>query len=140
MERVEFIGFRDWNDLPQEYAGADILCVPSRHDGWGLVVPEGLAAGLPIISTQQTGAAVEFVKPDSNGWLIPRVDEELLYRAMSEAASLSDTQLGKMSLLARESVAGHSLENGAERFVDAACAAIATWNARHDQGATAAAT
>src|SRR5829696_8255230 len=29
-ERVEFVGFRDWHELPAEYAAADVLCVPSR--------------------------------------------------------------------------------------------------------------
>ena len=56
-DQVKFVGFRDWDELPGEYAQADILCVPSRHDGWGLVVPEGMAAGLPVISTAETGAA-----------------------------------------------------------------------------------
>ena len=44
-ERVEFAGFKDWHELPGEYSSADVLCVPSRYDGWGLVVPEGLASG-----------------------------------------------------------------------------------------------
>jgi glycosyltransferase involved in cell wall biosynthesis len=124
MGRVEFLGFREWNDLHVEYAQADILCVPSRHDGWGLVVPEGLAAGMPVISTHQTGAAVELIRPEANGWLIPPGDEEMLYRAMSEAASSSEAKLSEMSARARESVSGHSLENGARRFVEAACAAV----------------
>jgi glycosyltransferase involved in cell wall biosynthesis len=38
-------------------------------------VPEGLAAGLPVIGTHQTGAAVEFIRPGRNGWLIPENDE-----------------------------------------------------------------
>src|SRR5262249_53761784 len=45
QERVEFLGFKSWDELPELYASADVLCVPSRYDGWGLVVPEGLASG-----------------------------------------------------------------------------------------------
>jgi glycosyltransferase involved in cell wall biosynthesis len=138
MDRVEFTGFLDWKDLPLEYAKADILCVPSRHDGWGLVVPEGLAAGLPVISTRQTGAAVDFIEPGENGWLIPENDEEALYRAMSEAASLGVKQRSEMSSFARQSVAAHSLENGAQRFVEAANAALADWKpSRRSAGALA---
>ena len=40
-DRVEWVGFKDWDELPAVYASAQFLCVPSRHDGWGLVVPEG---------------------------------------------------------------------------------------------------
>jgi len=109
-ERVEFVGFRDWHELPAEYATADVLCVPSRYDGWGLVVPEGLAAGLPVIATDRMGAALEFVRTGKNGWLIPAGDEEALLRAMREAA------VGELPRGARESVSEHTLENGAERF------------------------
>ena len=53
--RVEFVGGKRWDELPEVYAAADVLCVPSRYDGWGLVVPEGLAAGLPVIATRTHG-------------------------------------------------------------------------------------
>jgi glycosyltransferase involved in cell wall biosynthesis len=109
-ERVEFAGFRDWHELPGEYAAADVLCVPSRYDGWGLVVPQGLAAGLPVIATDRMGAALEFVRRGRNGWLVPAGDEEALLGAMREAA------VDELPQGARESVREHTLENGAGRF------------------------
>jgi glycosyltransferase involved in cell wall biosynthesis len=117
-ERVEFVGFRDWQELPNEYAAADVLCVPSRYDGWGLVVPEGLASGLPVIATDRMGSALEFVRTGRNGWLIPAGDEEALLNAMREAA------VGELPNGARESVSEHTLENGAERFVRYAQATV----------------
>ena len=109
-ERVEFVGFRDWHELPGEYAAADVLCVPSRYDGWGLVVPEGLASGLPVIATDRMGAALEFVRTGRNGWLIPAGDEAALLAAMREAV------VNELPKGARESVSEHTLENGATRF------------------------
>ena len=130
IDRVEWIGFRDWADLPAEYAGAHALCAPSRHDGWGLIVPEGLASGLPVIATARTGAALDLVKSGHNGWLVPAGDEEALYRAMREAASLNATEWQRMSDHARASVAGHSLAAGARRFLDVVAAAVATAEVR----------
>lgn len=124
---VEFIGFRDWDCLPKEYWAADVLCVPSRHDGWALVVPEGLASGMPIIGTDQTGAALEFVRPRSNGWIVPAGDWEALFRAMADAAGLSDRDLRRSSNAAVNSVAHHTLMEGAERFTAAALSALACW-------------
>jgi glycosyltransferase involved in cell wall biosynthesis len=121
-ERVEFVGFRDWQELPREYAAADVLCVPSRYDGWGLVVPEGLASGLPVIATDRMGAALEFVRTGTNGWLIPGGDEESLLGAMREAA------VGELPKGARESVKEHTLENGAATFVRYAQEAIGKWD------------
>jgi glycosyltransferase involved in cell wall biosynthesis len=128
-DKVDFVGFRDWRELPQQYASADVLCVPSRYDGWGLVVPEGLAAGLPVIATDQMGAALEFVRTDYNGWLIGAGDETALLRAMREAASLSSEQLTKYSSNAVESVSQHSLQHGAQRFLQYARNSVAHWRA-----------
>jgi len=126
-DRVEFVGFRDWDDLPAEYHAADVLCVPSRHDGWALVVPEGLASGLPVIGTDRTGAALEFIQPRSNGWLIPVGSAEALERAMHDAANLTDADLATCSAIAMDSVARHDLQDGADRFAAAAMAAIEGW-------------
>jgi len=120
-QRVEFVGFKDWHELPQEYAAANVLCVPSRYDGWGLVVPEGLASGLPVIATDRMGAALEFVRTGKNGWLIAAGDEEALLCAMREAA------VGELPQGARESVSEHTLENGAERFSRYTHEVIAGW-------------
>ena len=112
--RVEFMEFKDWEELPGEYARADVLCVPSRYDGWGLVVPEGLAAGLPVIATDRMGAALEFIETGRNGWLIRAGDEQALFDAMRDAALMP---LDQMRDQARESVKEHTLENGANLFV-----------------------
>jgi glycosyltransferase involved in cell wall biosynthesis len=122
QERVEFVGFKSWDELPELYASADVLCVPSRYDGWGLVVPEGLASGLPVIATDRMGAALEFVREGSNGWLIAAGDEDAILSAMREAARMPDLSL--MRERAKESVSRHTLAHGVERFVTYAQAAM----------------
>ena len=126
-ERAEFAGFKDWNELPSEYARADVLFVPSRYDGWGLVVPEGLASGLPVIGTDRMGAALEFVESGRNGWLISAGDEEALLAAMREAALMPDDELREMGCRARQSVSAHTLRNGATRFVEYAQQVVSQW-------------
>ena len=112
--------------MPAEYARADVLCVPSRYDGWGLVVPEGLASGLPVIATDRMGAALEFVETGRNGWLVEAGNEEALFCAMREAAF--STELTELGRHAQESVSTHTLQNGAARFVHCAHEAVAGWS------------
>lgn len=128
QERVEFTGFVPWEQLPVVYADADVLCVPSRYDGWGLVVPEGLAAGLPVIASDRMGAALDLMKSGVNGWLTQAGDEEAVFKAMREAATLSNEQLSKFSIAARSTIENHSLQRGAQRFAAYACEAVENWN------------
>jgi glycosyltransferase involved in cell wall biosynthesis len=125
--RVEFMGFKDWQQLPAVYHCADVLCVPSRYDGWGLVVPEGLAAGLPVIGTDRMGAALEFLETGRNGWLVRAGDRRALEAALREAAALPAERLAEMSEAARDSVKKHTLGHGVERFIAAARRAVANW-------------
>lgn len=47
--RVEFVGFQ--RDIAPFLSKADVVLVPSRYEGYGLVIVESLAAGVPVIAT-----------------------------------------------------------------------------------------
>lgn len=125
-QRVRFHGFRQWDELPDVYARSDVLCVPSRYDGWGLVVAEGLAAGLPVIATDRTGAALDLIGND-NGWMISAGQLDPLVAAMQAAVRVSAQERMAMMQAACNSVSRHQLEDGVRRFLEAAEAAVAAW-------------
>jgi glycosyltransferase involved in cell wall biosynthesis len=85
-ERVIFLGFRNPQDLPSIFAAADVFVLPSRHDGWGLVVNEALGAGLPIIASDCVGAAHDIVQHGVNGFVTPAEDPGALAEAMTRLA------------------------------------------------------
>lgn len=118
-DRVEWVGFRHWEDLPAVYGSAHLLCVPSRHDGWGLVVAEGLATGLPVIASDRVGAAIDLLRPGESGWSCAAGSIEQLLEAMRDAAAMTPQEWRAKSAAARASVAAHGLAEGARRFVAA---------------------
>lgn len=122
--RVCFYGYRQWDELPDIYRTADVLCAPSRYDGWGLIVPEGLAAGLPVISTPQTGAALDLIRPSENGWIINHNSRDELESALCDVAVTSPENLRSMSQCAADTARQHSLENGVMRFREAVIKSI----------------
>lgn len=62
--------FNKWEDRVNPYLDADVLLYPSRYSGWGLVVPEAMAAGLPVISTKHVDAARYYIEHGINGVFI----------------------------------------------------------------------
>jgi phosphatidylinositol alpha-1,6-mannosyltransferase len=66
--RVIFLGHQPQEKLPAIFAAADVFVFPSRHDGWGVVLNEACAAGLPIIASEETGAAHDLVVDGVNGF------------------------------------------------------------------------
>lgn len=54
-DRVHFAGALTRKEVYHRLADFDAMCHPSRYEGFGLVVAEGLAAGLPLIVTEHDG-------------------------------------------------------------------------------------
>lgn len=126
-EKVTWLGFRQWEELPECYARGGIFCFPSRYDGWGLALVEAMASGMPAISTRRTGAAVEFLEEPGAGWLVPDGDVPALTAAMEAALLLPGAELDAMGRCARQRVAGDTLDSGVERFSRAAEKVIKEW-------------
>lgn len=54
--RFECIGHVPNTQLVNYYKNYDVLLLPSRQDGFGMVILEALACGLPVIASKNTGA------------------------------------------------------------------------------------
>jgi glycosyltransferase involved in cell wall biosynthesis len=84
------------------YQQAELLVVPTLEDGLPFVLVEGLACGLPVIVTQEAGAA-ECVRPGETGWIVPAGLVEPIATALEEALRRRG-RLGEMGQQARADV------------------------------------
>jgi len=89
-ERVRAHGRVSDAERARLLAEADVLVAPSLGgESFGLVLVEGMAAGLPVVATRIAGYAA--VLPETAGRLVPPGDEEALARALREL--LGDAEL-----------------------------------------------
>ncbi len=63
-------------DLPAMYRCAEVFCFPSLKEGWGLVVLEAIAAGLPVMLSKQP-PFTEFVGADQACWVDPESPDSI---------------------------------------------------------------
>ena len=80
--RIKFDGFRAPESLVEAFGSADVFVLPSMHDGWGVVVNQAVAAGLPVIASSAVGAAADLVVEDGNGHIFAAGNVEQLTEAM----------------------------------------------------------
>jgi glycosyltransferase involved in cell wall biosynthesis len=76
---VEFTGYR--RDAHRLYSNADFFVLNSSFEGFGNVIVEAMAYGLPVISTK-CGGPEDIIIQGNNGLLIPIHDTEALEKAM----------------------------------------------------------
>lgn len=82
--RIHYAGFQAPEALPQFFAQADVFVLPSRYDGWGVVVNQAIGAGLPIICSDQVGAGYDLVESGVNGLRFEAGSEQALFEAMRQ--------------------------------------------------------
>lgn len=79
-ERVCLLGTRSPEALAAYYAEADLFVLPSYYEGYGMVVTEALAHGLPVITT--TGGALGHTLPEGAGLAVEPGDAQALATAL----------------------------------------------------------
>jgi glycosyltransferase involved in cell wall biosynthesis len=68
--RIVVPGPQPASQLRHFYSQADVFCLASVEDGFGMVLLQAMACGLPIISTTNTGAA-DIVREGVEGFVVP---------------------------------------------------------------------
>jgi glycosyltransferase involved in cell wall biosynthesis len=116
---VTFTGFLNQSKLPDAYAAADALVLPSdAGETWGLVVNEAMACGLPAIVSDHVGCQADLVQSEHTGFVFPFADTAALGRAMRRMAS-DGAARRRMGANARERVADYSYERVVAGIVEA---------------------
>lgn len=78
--RIRLHGECDDAQLHAAYAGADLFVLPSHYEGYGMVVTEAIAAGLPVLTTN--GGALAETLPAGAGLAVPPDDVNALAEAL----------------------------------------------------------
>jgi glycosyltransferase involved in cell wall biosynthesis len=79
-ERITVTGTVSGEQLDAAYHHADVFVMPSLFEGYGMVLAEAMARGLPIICT--TGGAAAETVPDGAGLKVPPGDAVALASAL----------------------------------------------------------
>lgn len=64
---LEFENWLEPSDVPQFLARGDVLLHPSLHEPYGVAVLEGMAAGMAVLASDRTGAAIDRIAHGVNG-------------------------------------------------------------------------
>jgi glycosyltransferase involved in cell wall biosynthesis len=86
LPNVVFPGFVQKPGLPRWYGLADVLVFPTLGDPYGHVVQEAMAAGLPVIATENAGEIRERVLDGETGFVVPAADSDALLDGMRRLA------------------------------------------------------
>lgn len=118
LDNVVMEGPASGEALLKQYAGADVFCLPSLEEGFGMVALEAMACGVPVVISDAAGAA-DAIAPGENGLVFASGDENALAEALE--ALIGDPEKRRaMGRAARTRVtAGYGWDDYVERAVAA---------------------
>jgi len=76
--------FLGWADPRDAYQAADLLILPSRSEGFGLVCVEAMICGLPVLRTRLGGSDRQIVE-GKTGWTVDVGNDDALFAKFLEA-------------------------------------------------------
>lgn len=122
------LGLHDTVDLPgatpdilPHYRAASVFCLSSRYEGFGLVLIEAMACGLPVVSTDCPTGPREILADTGAGLLVPPNDAAALATALERVMgddALRD-RLGKQARLAAQRYQVSTIVTAWETLLDA---------------------
>ncbi len=108
LKDVVFIGNQSQEELNKLYNIADVLAVPSRIEGFGLVAVEALACGTPVVGTNK-GGMIDFIN-EQVGCLVDVEDDIELEKEISKI-------LNKEKVFDRTELANYAKNNYSQKLL-----------------------
>lgn len=118
LPRVRFLGFVNQQALPEIYAAADVLVLPSEYEPFGLVVNEAFACRRPAVVSEACGAAGDLVVDDKTGFVVPVADVSTLAERLQRLCDDPDSRRS-MGEEAWRRVCRWGVRQNVEAFADA---------------------
>ncbi len=114
---VRLLGFFNQLQMPEAYALADALVLPSQTETWGLVVNEAMTCGLPAIVSEAVGCAPDLITNGATGHTFTPGDVTALSDAMEQMLPMLGTPAMEDALQARMQI--YSLDTAVEGILEA---------------------
>jgi hypothetical protein len=112
---VELRGIIPRSEMAKEYEWADVFLLPSICEGSATAIYEALAAGLPVICTENAGSVV---RNGVEGFIVPICDSEAIANAITDLAEHPGMRAA-MSESAVDRAAEFTVKRYGERLLEA---------------------
>jgi glycosyltransferase involved in cell wall biosynthesis len=111
--KIFLLGLVPYSEIPNIYNGADVFIFASQTETEGMIVPEALSSGLPVLAVKDR-VFEQFIESGKDGFLVEK-DEEVFNQHLDRL--LKDENLReRMGKNARKKAEQFSLDEIAKKF------------------------
>ena len=115
-KRIIHVGTQPNRDIPKFLAMADVLVLPSHHEGLGQVILEAGAAEIPVVGSA-TGGIVDLLS-EKRGWLFPPKQIYKLTEAIQKVRKYRDEAKRRTMRLKKHVMENHVIQTNAGHLMN----------------------
>jgi len=116
QESVKLIGYIPDSELPFYYAAADVFALHTLYEGFGIVIIEAMASGLPIVTTD-VGGMDDIVQDNGAGIIVsPNSPSEMAEAILSTLDTKNNRKYAEHARRAAEEK--YSIEKVCQQYID----------------------
>tara|TARA_Y100001958_G_C21226557_1_gene552022 strand:+ start:478 stop:1632 length:1155 start_codon:yes stop_codon:yes gene_type:complete len=116
-KKIIFKKSMNQRDLGKFYNNSDVFVLNSIEDGFGMVILQAMACGLPVITTKNTGGS-EIIEDEKDGFIIPIRSKEVLKKKIFYLYN-NPKHCSEMGMIAKDKISkNYSWESYGKRQVD----------------------
>lgn len=116
---VHWLGWVGYQELPTLYQTAGCFVLASKHEPWGQVVSEAMAAGAPLLVSEECGCTPDLCHPGGNGYVFHPNDTKYLTELMH---LISGDQIDRVQMAKQSRTLVQSYHPS--RWANAVCQAV----------------
>lgn len=116
-DRLQILGVQQDHDLAAALAGMDVFAFASHSETQGMVLTEAMAAGLPVVALDASGAR-EVVRDRHNGRLLQQEDAAGFAAALAWVHDRTPEQRQALSAAARATAETFSMDRSADNALE----------------------
>jgi glycosyltransferase involved in cell wall biosynthesis len=95
-KNIEFAGFQEYEALIRKLKASKVLVLPSSREGFGMVVIEAFACGVPVVTVKEKYNAAQGLAENEIDGLVVELDEREIAKGI-ERLIVDDSNYKKMS-------------------------------------------
>jgi glycosyltransferase involved in cell wall biosynthesis len=114
-KKVKYLGKADTQTLISIYSNASFLVLLSRYDSYAMVVLEAMAAGKPVVISENVGSK-EIIENGKEGFIVPFGDIDSLVNVLTYLLN-NENEVKKMGQLAKQKALKYRWSNQAKEYL-----------------------
>jgi glycosyltransferase involved in cell wall biosynthesis len=122
-KNIDFLSWIEPDSFGRYVHSCDIFVAPARFDRFPTTIIAAMQASVPVVATDSTGSAIEFIENEENGFIVPTADVSALSKVILNLIEHPEIR-AKVGLAGKKTIEPWGVEYGVNLILEKSMEAL----------------